>query len=525
MTPAVPPPEGSSVLAETPGSDVAPLVPGYIVEKLIGAGSFGVVVQAVQVKLDRTVALKTVPFDRDARPAAVARFEAEAVALARVQHPNVVTVYDCGRHGDRAYIAMELLVGEDFAKRLKRAGRTDERTTWLVVRQAAAGLAHAFAAGVVHRDVKPANLFLCPPPTGFVHPAGVPMVKVTDFGLALVQAHRPPSAPARPPGLTGTPIYMAPEVFRGEPHDHRADIYALGVTAYYALSGSSPFPAADIWDVMARKGDPLPPLPAGVGSESAALVAVMTDPDPGRRVGSYDDLFARIDQLTCLKGSRLVRIPAPERPQTRLGWLVVALLAAVGAFQVALWRGFPTAPVRYVQGDYAENLFVGKGVDGWLGPGVRQEAGEDGEGNAVLVGRGRFVRGFAPLDDFRLTVGLDLSEATAVEVAVATGGEPPFVTLVSRDKGVQAGTFVGDGFTPLGPAVPYPARSEDRLPYYELRYERTGGVWRAYFENRELTVASDAGRSPRAEVRFATEGGAVRINSAVVENLLAAPEE
>ena len=186
MTPETPPPASSANLSEFERTVVVSVevIPGYELQASIGRGGFGEVFQARQIRLDRVVVLKVVGLDRVGDPETAARFELEAVTLGRLNHPNVVPLYDFGRTNTQMYLAMERLEGEDLRGLLRRVGRLDERTAWGIARQAAAGLAHAAAAGVVHRDVKPANLFLVAPPRGVELPPGVPMVKVTNFGLA-----------------------------------------------------------------------------------------------------------------------------------------------------------------------------------------------------------------------------------------------------------------------------------------------------------------------------------------------------
>jgi serine/threonine protein kinase len=144
-----------------------PTIPGYEILSVLGRGACGVVYRARQLKLDRIVALKTVQLQSPSRSTALARFELEAVALAKLQHPNIVNVFDYGHHDGQVYMAMELLDGEDLERRLRRLGRLDDRTAWTIARQTAAALSHAAALGIIHRDIKPANLFLVPPPTGF----------------------------------------------------------------------------------------------------------------------------------------------------------------------------------------------------------------------------------------------------------------------------------------------------------------------------------------------------------------------
>ena len=116
----------------------------------------------------------------------LARFEQEALAVARLRHPNIVAAYDFGRHQGRLYFVMELIEGIDVEKTIEQEGPLDERVAWKLVRQAAAGLSHAASAGIIHRDIKPANLLLVEPPSGFELPGGLKMVKITDFGLAFL---------------------------------------------------------------------------------------------------------------------------------------------------------------------------------------------------------------------------------------------------------------------------------------------------------------------------------------------------
>src|SRR5206468_1091946 len=141
--------------------------------------------------LDRLVAIKTVLLSMLSQSGAVARFEQEAMAVAKLRHPNIVTAYDFGRHSGRLFFVMELLEGETLETLITRLGHVDEPLAWGIIRQTAAGLAHAARVNVIHRDIKPANLFLVEAPSGFTLSGGQPMVKITDFGLALLERHSP----------------------------------------------------------------------------------------------------------------------------------------------------------------------------------------------------------------------------------------------------------------------------------------------------------------------------------------------
>src|SRR5262249_30580092 len=227
--------------------------PGYEILGVIGRGGMGMVYRARQKNLNREVAIKTVLVSGNTAAAALGRLEKEAVTVASFRHPNIVTAYDFGRLGGRLYFVMELLEGEDLENRITRQGPIDEPTAWQIARQAAWGLAHASERGIVHRDVKPANLFLVVPPEGFSLPAGVPMVKVTDFGLVLSLGDAESMRLTKAGTSLGTPTYMAPEQF-SDPHvDLRADIYALGATVYHMMAGQPPFDGDTTWKVMSAK--------------------------------------------------------------------------------------------------------------------------------------------------------------------------------------------------------------------------------------------------------------------------------
>src|SRR4029077_17945183 len=156
-----------------------------------------------------------------------------------IDHPGIVTVFECGHDPAGVYIAMELLKGENLAARLKR-GRLAAAMGLRIIRQAASALAAAHAAGIVHRDLKPDNLFLVPDERD----TSAEMVKVLDFGLAKLgqDASRTSSVRTRTGSVMGTPAYMSPEQCRGTREiDHRTDIYALGVILFEILCGRPPF--------------------------------------------------------------------------------------------------------------------------------------------------------------------------------------------------------------------------------------------------------------------------------------------
>ncbi|VTT97197.1 serine threonine protein kinase : Serine/threonine protein kinase-related protein OS=Planctomyces limnophilus (strain ATCC 43296 / DSM 3776 / IFAM 1008 / 290) GN=Plim_0540 PE=3 SV=1: Pkinase [Gemmataceae bacterium] len=587
-----PPPQPAKVL---PGSQAAvethdgkvEQIPGYEIAGVLGKGACGVVYRARQVKLDRTVALKMVLSDRRPSPAALARFDKEAVSLAKLRHPNIVGVYDCGHHDGRAYFAMELLDGEDLGARLDRTGRLDEFTAWHIARQTAAALAHAAELGVYHRDIKPANLFLTPPPTGYPLPPGVPLVKVTDFGLALTRQTGDDATDQRLTAagvVLGTPAYMPPEQFAGSDIDHRADIYALGATVYHLLAGDAPFNGASVWEVMINKSGPTPRLGSAVSPETDTLVAAMMAQRPEDRIGTYRELLDRIDNLELMQGTARslssVRVPvlspskiakavplppdpddeerteggdesddAPRsrrlaKPQPKsnaklyafavLGGLGVAAAVAVG---VKFMGGPPDVvnnpPAKSKTGEFAtgdrEELFNRESILGWIGAGWRID--KDEEGTSVLAGKGSARRPFKSSKDYRVVLGIDLHEASVVEVVVATADGPEatakrWSVRVDREKGAAFGVREGEAgaFQPLGATIPVPTKAEvdagEKGRYSEVRYERAGGRVRAYFLGKPLGEVEDTGLTRTTEIRLTAEGGTVHIDTAAAEELL-----
>ncbi len=203
----------------------------YRIEGLIGAGSMGEVYKAIDTGLDRPVAIKLLVEKHRDNPELRQRFVREGRAVAAISHPNVVQVFATGTFDDRPYIAMELLDGTDLGSEVEREGPLQPADAAQVIMDAAQGLSAAARAGLIHRDVKPSNLVR-------ISTGGV---KVTDFGLAKpVEAGGGPALTAMGV-VVGTPDFIAPEQARGDAIDERVDIYALGGTLYYLLTGSPPF--------------------------------------------------------------------------------------------------------------------------------------------------------------------------------------------------------------------------------------------------------------------------------------------
>ncbi len=564
---------GADTAPPTDAAKFSPLdsVPGYQVIAPLGTGACGVVFKAIQLNLNRVVALKTVRMAENMPAEIVARFEQEAVALARLQHPNIVAVYDCGHTHGRAFFAMELLEGEDLSQRLDRTGPLDERTAWLIARQTAAALAHAATLGVIHRDVKPGNLFLVNPPTGFPLPVGVPMVKVTDFGLALARRnpgdsdHRQTAAGV----VLGTPVYMAPEQFTGSSVDPRADIYSLGATMHHILTGQPPFDGRTVWEVMMKKSMPCPRLESPISSESADLVSAMLATNASDRPADYTQLIARIDSLPCLAGAfssaglpvvtptqqpALTRSASHQQERRSKRWVyAVAALCVLGvAVGVAAVAGAFNRPQEKTEQNPDPNqnpnsspnpkayktgtqvlLYSSGTLDHWVPvPGSKWEIAEDDdiEKTKVLMGKGGVTRPLkSPPRNFRVILGIDPHQSTAVEVVIATSDGPAnsatrWLVRLDRDTGAAFGRCVGSAgaFEPVGATVPMPTPKqrieEGRRPYLEVSYERAGGTLAAWFLNQPLGQIPDTGLKT-TEFRVNALGGPIRIDFAALEEL------
>jgi len=244
----------------------------YEIGDRLGSGAMGEVFRARDLRLGRDVALKLLPERFRDDPERRRRFEAEALALSKLNHPNVVTVYGAETHGDVACIAMELIEGRTL-RSLLSDGPLPPKKALDIAAQAAAGLAAAHERGLVHRDVKPENLV--------IGPGG--LVKVVDFGIA---RHAAPAAEGGPKDPTvrvaaqlteagaviGTVGYMSPEQAEGREADFRSDQFSLGSVLHEMLSGRAPFrrdtPGSTLAAILRDDPPPLPPLPAAIAVRS-----------------------------------------------------------------------------------------------------------------------------------------------------------------------------------------------------------------------------------------------------------------
>ena len=264
--------------------EVGTQIDKYLLMEEVGRGGAGVVYRALHTKLRTPVAIKFLRAEvLSADPRATQRFAREAQMLAQLAHPNVVRVLDFEDAADRPYVVMEFVDGSSAADLLRQAGRmTPERAVELLV-QVSDGLAAAHKLGIVHRDVKPGNILTTRDGAA----------KLVDLGLAVV-ARPDADQPAKAGPVEGTIGYMSPEQLRGEPVDHRSDIYSLGATAYHLLAGKLPFGGRSAGEVMMRHlHAPLPPLheaAPGLPAELGAVVATMMAKAAADRYQTYPEV-------------------------------------------------------------------------------------------------------------------------------------------------------------------------------------------------------------------------------------------
>jgi WD40 repeat protein len=291
--------------------------PRYRVLELLGHGGMGAVYKAEHRLMERTVALKVINRELTDRPAVVERFRREVKAAARLDHPNIVRAFDAERAEDTHLFVMECVEGTTLARLVADRGPLPVAEACDHVRQAALGLQHAFEHGMVHRDVKPHNLMVTPGGT----------VKVLDFGLARLASELASAGPTTSSGIVlGTADHIAPEQ-ADNPHaaDTRADIYALGCTLYFLLTGQPPFPEGTLMQkLLAHSKRSFRPVSDFRGDVPAGLVEVldrMTAKDPAQRYQTPGEVARTLapfaTKAVADPGVNTQVAPARSRPRRR----------------------------------------------------------------------------------------------------------------------------------------------------------------------------------------------------------------
>jgi hypothetical protein len=261
----------------------------YETSERLGSGGMSNVYKATDRILERTVAVKILAEHLSDDERFVARFRREALAVAKLIHPNIVQVYDTGVDEDRHYIVMEYVEGRSGAQILQRSGPVEPEIAAEIGIQSCAGLDYAHRRGIIHRDVKPGNLMIVGGPVG----GGEMVVKLTDFGIARALEQ---TRITQVGSVVGTAAYLAPEQVRGEEATPATDVYALGVVLYQFLTGRLPYEGSSLAELAVRQQNekPLPPdtYNSEVPETLGAAVLRALEGDPNRRYASADELAA-----------------------------------------------------------------------------------------------------------------------------------------------------------------------------------------------------------------------------------------
>ncbi len=277
----------------------------YHVKKFLGRGGMGAVYEAEHIHMKKAVALKVLHGYMSQNPEVVARFEREAVAAGRLQHPGIVAATDFGRLGDDSfYLALELVDGESLSELLEREGALDPERAMRIAIQINSALMAAHAEGIVHRDLKPDNIMLVRTEDS------EDFVKVLDFGIAKMAMEDGKEGITRAGLVFGTPEYMSPEQAKGHEADDRSDLYGVGMMLYEMLQGRSPFREDDLTAMLtAQIVDPPPPLPNTVPEPLSMLVYALLEKDPENRPPSAADLA---EEFLHLSETLHFSMPAPR---------------------------------------------------------------------------------------------------------------------------------------------------------------------------------------------------------------------
>jgi len=434
----------------------------YQVSSLLGRGGMGEVYRARDRRLDRDVALKILPMAYSTDAERLRRFEQEARTAGKLNHPNILTVYDVGVIDGAPYIVTELLEGEEMREQLKQ-GAVAPRRAVAYAQQIADGLAAAHAKSIVHRDLKPENIFV----------TSDGRLKILDFGLAKLKEQ--PSASnietvqplkTAPGVVMGTVSYMAPEQVRGLETEERADIFALGVILYEMLCGKRPFSGESAVEVMNSILTEDPPdlseTNPKIPSVLARIVRRCLEKKPEQRFQSASDLSFALEALTSTPSGVAVGTAATPASRRRLHWLGPVVALVVAALVIAwyvdrsdYWWSNPLANARFTPlTDF---------------PGT--------EGDAAISRDGKFVTFLSDRDGpFDVWVG-----------QIGTGS---FNNLTKGQVADMRNPEVrGLGFSPDGAVISFWVRATDRPSVWAV--PTMGGATRPYLDGPELDWSPD----------------------------------
>ena len=469
-----------------------PQITGYRILGELGRGGMGNVYRAEQTSLHREVALKVLNRELTKDPAFVAKFVAEARAAAKLQHPNVVQVFDVDQDGETYFYAMELMHDGSLEDWLKQHGAMPVERALRVVSDAASGLAYAESLGIVHRDIKPDNLMLDQ------HGA----VKIADLGLAGTVEDTEENA-------IGTPHFMAPEQVLKKDIDHRTDLYALGCTFYRLVTGKTPFRGQTVKDILRAQvkddAEPAHKQNSAVPSEVSAIIQKLMAKDPGQRYQTANDLLEELGLL----------LQPPAKKGLWIGLAAAAALVAGGAIYWAVTKPVEKS-TEYIKYDdpekqqFADELKV-----------LKKAALEDKATIAVLQTRVSALAGTALADALERVANEYATSKAAAEARQLATQLREEVTAAARKQeqqrtrvtsylatlgqSLQANEAVGDYANALKPLdVPHPAELRDDaelLQGVQKLREQVLGKARTELQTLQAAIDAASGKQDETELK------------------------
>ena len=360
----------------------------YQLLELLGRGGMGVVFRARELSLDREVALKVLALDPTTSPDAFERFEREAKLAARLDHPNIVPIYAVGQHNSIAYYTMRLVRGGNVEEMIEAQHHLDYNQTIALLRDVAAALDYAHARGVVHRDIKPANIMI----------ADTGHAVVADFGIAKALG----SGTGQSTGsgsIIGSPAFMSPEQWRGENVDGKADQYALAIVAYEMLTGTRPYQATKVQEIIKQHLNAEPP---DIGTRRPGLNPSVNEAIRRALSKSAADRFpttsAFVEALAGMGPTGVVAAPATRAPRyqrppekkSRAG-LVFLLLLIAGGVAAGVIPGSRNAIQRVLDSGLERATVAAAGETVAAAPVTSADSAVEHDVNAVLADTGSVV--------------------------------------------------------------------------------------------------------------------------------------